>query len=40
MNFLIISPDGAGSLMTIEFVDLKSYMTVEEAFDRIRKVGV
>ena len=39
-EFLNYPPDSAGSLMTIEFVDLKSYMTVEEAFDRIRKVGV
>lgn len=32
--------DSAGSIMTIEFVDLKTEMTVEEAFARIRKVGV
>lgn len=39
-EFLKYPPDSAGSLMTIEFVDLKSYMTVQEAFDRIRKTGL
>ena len=32
--------DSAGSIMTIEYVDLKTHMTVAEAFDRIRKTGV
>ena len=32
--------DSAGSIMTIEYVDLKKHMTVEEAFARIRKIGV
>lgn len=32
--------DSAGSLMTIEFVDLKKYMTVDDAFTRIRRTGV
>ncbi|MBQ7097099.1 MAG: magnesium transporter [Clostridia bacterium] len=32
--------DSAGSIMTIEYVDLKAHMTVAEAFDRIRKTGV
>ncbi len=32
--------DSAGSMMTIEYVDLKSNMTVAEAFDKIRKTGV
>lgn len=32
--------DSAGSIMTIEYVDLKTQMTVAEAFDRIRKTGV
>lgn len=32
--------DSAGSLMTMEYVDLKRSMTVEQAFDRIRKIGV
>ena len=30
----------AGSIMTIEFVDLKKDMTVEDAFTRIRRTGV
>ena len=32
--------DSAGSIMTIEYVDLKAHMTVAEAFERIRKTGV
>ena len=32
--------DSAGSIMTIEYVDLKTHMTVAQAFDRIRKTGV
>ena len=32
--------DSAGSIMTIEYVDLKAHMTVAEAFARIRKTGV
>lgn len=32
--------DSAGSIMTIEFVDLKRNMTVEDAFKRIRRTGV
>lgn len=32
--------DSAGSIMTMEYVDLKRGMTVEEAFDRIRAIGV
>ena len=31
--------DSAGSLMTIEYIDLKKDMTVRDAFDRIRKTG-
>lgn len=30
----------AGSIMTIEFVDLKRTMTVEDAFTRIKRIGV
>ena len=30
----------AGSIMTIEYVDLKRNMTVEDAFTRIRRIGV
>ena len=32
--------DSAGSIMTVEYVDLKENLTVEEAIARIRKVGV
>ena len=32
--------DSAGSIMTIEYVDLKTYMTVDDAFTRIRRTGV
>lgn len=32
--------DSAGSIMTMEFVDLKRSMTVEQAFERIREIGV
>lgn len=35
-QFLNYPEDSAGSLMTIEFVDLKKEMTVQEALDRIR----
>lgn len=41
INHLLRYPeDSAGSIMTVEYVDLKENMTVEEAIDRIRKVGV
>lgn len=32
--------DSAGSIMTIEFIDLKKDMTIEDAFKRIRRTGV
>ena len=32
--------DSAGSIMTIEYVDLSPSMTVKEAFDHIRKTGI
>ena len=32
--------DSAGSIMTIEYVDLRKDMTVQDAFTRIRRVGV
>ena len=32
--------DSAGSIMTVEYVDLKSGMTVKESLDRIRKIGL
>lgn len=41
INKLLAYPeDSAGSIMTTEYIDLKRYMTVDEAFDRIRKLGV
>ncbi len=39
-QFLQYEDDSAGSRMTIEFVDLRSSMTVAEAFDHIRKTGI
>ncbi len=32
--------DSAGSIMTIEFIDLKMNMTVEDAFTRIRRIAI
>ncbi len=32
--------DSAGSIMTTEFVDLKENMTVADAFDKIKKIGL
>lgn len=41
INELLNYPeDSAGSIMTIEYVDLKGHMTVEDAFTRIRRTGV
>lgn len=41
INQLLNYPeDSAGSYMTVEFVDLKANMTVQDAFARIRKIGV
>ena len=31
--------DSAGSIMTVEYVDIKSGLTVKECFDRIRRIG-
>ncbi|NLP37089.1 MAG: magnesium transporter [Firmicutes bacterium] len=39
-QFLNYPEDSAGSLMTIEFVDLKKEMTVEEALARIREIAL
>ncbi len=39
-NLLRYPEDSAGSIMTVEYVDLKESMTVEEATARIRKVGM
>ncbi len=41
INHLLRYPeDSAGSIMTVEYVDLKESLTVEEAIARIRKVGL
>ncbi len=41
INQLLAYPDdSAGSIMTTEYIDLKKGMTVEKAFDRIRKIGI
>lgn len=41
INHLLKYPENsAGSLMTIEFVDLKKYMTVQQCFARIREIGI
>ncbi|MCL1849776.1 MAG: magnesium transporter, partial [Clostridiales bacterium] len=39
-EFLNYPEDSAGSIMTSEFVHLRKEMTVEEAFTRIRQVGL
>lgn len=41
INQLLRYPvDSAGSIMTVEYVDLKESLTVAEAIERIRKVGL
>ncbi|MDY4069207.1 MAG: magnesium transporter [Lachnospiraceae bacterium] len=41
VNHLLRYPDdSAGSIMTVEYVDLKEDYTVKDALERIRKVGV
>ena len=41
INQLLAYPDdSAGSIMTTEYIDLKRTMTVDEAFDKIRRVGL
>ncbi len=41
INHLMRYPeDSAGSVMTVEYVDLKEHQTVAQAIERIRKVGV
>lgn len=41
INHLLRYPEAcAGSIMTVEYVDLKENLTVEQAIARIRKVGV
>ena len=39
-QFLNYEEASAGSLMTIEFVDLRADMTVENAMSRIRRIGI
>lgn len=38
-QYLRYPDDSAGSIMTSEYVDLKKYMNVREAFARIRRIG-
>lgn len=41
INSLLKYPeDSAGSIMTVEYVDLRAYMDVADAIERIRKTGV
>ncbi len=41
INHLLRYPESsAGSIMTVEYVDLKENLTVDEAIERIRKVGI
>ncbi|MCR5715342.1 MAG: magnesium transporter [Lachnospiraceae bacterium] len=41
INHLLRYPeDSAGSIMTVEYIDLKADMTVGEAIERIRKIGL
>ena len=41
INHLLRYPeDSAGSIMTVEYVDLKENLTVQDAIEKIRKVGV
>ena len=41
INSFLKYPEGSvGSIMTIEYVDLKEHLTVAEAFERIRRDGV
>ena len=39
-QFLKYPQDSAGSIMTIEYVDLKAHMTVKEAMDHIKEIGL
>ena len=38
-QYLKYPENSAGSIMTAEFIDLKKYMSVKEAFARIRRIG-
>lgn len=39
-HLLQYAEDSAGSIMTVEFVDLKENLTVQECIDRIRRIGL
>lgn len=39
-QFLKYPADSAGSLMTIEYVELRKYMTVKESMDHIKEIGL
>ena len=39
-QFLNYPVDSAGSIMTIEYVDLKKEMTVKQAIQYIKKIGI
>ena len=39
-NLLRYPEDSAGSVMTVEYVDLKENITVKQAIERIRKIGI
>lgn len=39
-NLLQYPEDSAGSIMTVEFVDLKENMTVAQCIERIRRIGI
>ena len=39
-NLLKYPEDSAGSIMTVEFIELHTNMTVREALDKIRRVGI
>ena len=41
INHLLRYPeDSAGSIMTVEYVDLKENMTIQDAIDRIKRIGI
>lgn len=39
-TFLQYTPDSAGSIMTVEYVEFKQIFTVKQAIDRIRETGL
>lgn len=41
INHLLMYPaDSAGSIMTVEFMDIKDFMTVKEAIDKLKKEAI